>query len=148
MRSKLTRLRLVVAVAVVALVSLVLGLFDMSPVSGVTSSVTIERGFRGVVSAQAPCQASRTVEVKRRRGRHKRPRNKVIGTVQTDANGNWSFSANRQFGTYFAKAPQETKTSTGTGYGYGYGYSSVPVNCEKGKSADLSFGRRPRPRRR
>jgi hypothetical protein len=128
-------MKLIVALAVVALGSVAFGTFSASPASGVATTVTIAPKFLGVVNSSPPCQAGRTVVVKRFK---RRAPDKEIGRTTSDANGNWAVPTNRQFGRYYAVA----KASTATGPGTGYGYGSVP--CEKGKSPKISLGRRPR----
>jgi hypothetical protein len=131
-------MKLTVALAVVALGSVIFGLMSPQSATGITTTVTIAPKFLGTVNAAAPCQAGRTVVVKRFK---RRAPDKEIGRTTSGADGSWAVPTNRQFGRYYAIA----LASTGTNAGYGYG--TAP--CDKGKSPKISLGHRPhRPRRR
>ena len=134
-RWRKTRVRLIVALAIVALGSVAFGSLSGPSASGVTTSVTIAPKFVGVVNATAPCQAGRTVVVKRFK---RRAPDKEIGRTMSDASGDWAVPSNREFGKYYAVAKSTVITGTGTGYGYG------SVSCDRGKSPTLNLGRRPR----
>jgi hypothetical protein len=140
MATRATRTRLIVGTAVVALGSVAFGLFDAPSATGIATSVTIEKGFRGVVSAAFPCQQGRTVTVKRFK---KKAPDKKIGTDVTDASGNWEVLSNKTHGTYYAKVSFLTVPASGsTGYSYGY----AAANCDAAKSAKLHLGKRHRRR--
>ena len=132
MRPRITRGRLVIGSAVVALGSVAFGTFDASPATGIVSSLTIEPGFHGVVTAASPCQAGRTVRVKRFK---RRAPDKLIGSDTTDANGIWDVPSNKTRGIYYAKAKPLIVSASG----YAYGYAST--FCEAARSKRLRLGR-------
>jgi hypothetical protein len=118
--------KLVVGLALVALGSLAFGTLSPSA-SGVTTSVTIAPRFLGTVSATSGCQAGREVVVKR----VKRGKDKVIGVVTSENDGDWALPTNRQRGRYRAVA--KARVNSGTGYGY------AGVSCDKGKSPTIKL---------
>jgi hypothetical protein len=107
--------RLIVALSIVALTSVVFGW--TSTAGGVSSTVTIkyeDGAFSGTVQAASPCQAGRSVSVRKVKS------GKTVGTTTTDSSGNWSVAKKRARGKFTATVSASTVTSGGTGYGYGY----------------------------
>jgi hypothetical protein len=126
---------------VVGLGSVAFGTLSTPSATGVTTTVTIERGFKGLVMASSPCQNNRSVTVMRSR----RGPDKVVGSDSSNSTGFWELPSKRRTGRYYAVASATTIPGAGYGYGYGYGYSST--TCDKGKSGKISLGHRHHRRR-
>ncbi len=126
-----THVRLISALALVALASVVFG-WSSTPAGGISSSVTIAYAggtFSGDVAAESPCQSGRTVTV-----------NKVdrdpVGTATTDGVGHWELEKKHARGKFFATVA----ASNVPGDGYGYG----SAECDDGTSNTIQLKRRNR----
>ena len=124
-----SRTRLIVAMAIVALASVVFG-WSSAPAGGLASTVTITFSagqFAGDVAAESPCQAGRSVTVT------KVGKAAAVGTATTDGAGHWTLTKKRAHGKFSATVA----ASTVPGDGYGYGGAS----CDAGTSQTIQVKR-------